>query len=155
MSVKIKDSITGDGKKLFDTLKEIKGLEVRVGFQSGKAMEEDGTDICDIAAWNELGTEHIPSRPFIRNSVDNHSDEINSFLTEKRNDLVNGVSARQVLNEIGVFQKDLIQAEIDNGSFEPNAEATIKKKGSSKPLIDTGRMRQSVNYVVQKKGKGS
>ena len=155
MSVKIKDRITGDGKKLFDKLKEIKELEARVGFQSGKATEEDGTDICDIAAWNELGNEHIPSRPFIRNSVDNHSDEINSFLMEKRNDLVNGASARQVLNEIGVFQKDLIQAEIVNGSFEPNAEATIKKKGSSKPLIDTGRMRQSVNYVVQKKGKGS
>ena len=155
MSVKIKDRITGDGKRLLDSMKELKELEVRVGFQSGKDTQEDGTDICDIAAWNELGTEHMPSRPFIRNSVDNHSDEINSFLMEKRNDLVNGASARKVLNEIGIFQKDLIQTEIVNGSFEPNAEATIKKKGSSKPLIDTGRMRQSVNYVVQKKGKGS
>ena len=153
MSVKIKDRITGDGKKLFDKLKEIKELEVRVGFQSGKAAEEDGTDICDIAAWNELGTENIPSRPFIRNSVDNHSDEINSFLMEKRNDLVHGASAKQVLNEIGLFQKNLIQSEIIDGSFEANAESTIKKKGSSRPLIDTGRMRQSVNYVVQKKGK--
>ena len=153
MSVKIKDRITGDGKRLLDSMKELKELEVRVGFQSGKDTQEDGTDICDIAAWNELGTENIPSRPFIRNSVDNHSDEINSFLMEKRNDLVHGASAKQVLNEIGLFQKNMIQSEIIDGSFEANAESTIKKKGSSRPLIDTGRMRQSVNYVVQKKGK--
>ena len=31
-------------------------------------------------------------------------------------------------------------------------EATIKRKGSDKPLIDTGTMRQSVHYVIEKKG---
>ena len=35
---------------------------------------------------------------------------------------------------------------------EPNAPSTIRKKGSDKPLIDTGRLRQSVNYVIKPKG---
>ena len=47
-----------------------------------------------------------------------------------------------------------MQDKITSGSFAPNAESTIKKKGSSKPLVDTGRMRKSVNYVIQKKGSG-
>jgi len=56
--------------------------------------------------------------------------------------------------EIGIFQKDLVQEKITNGSFAPNAPSTVMAKGSSKPLIDTGRMRQSVNYVIQQKGSG-
>lgn len=154
MSVNIRDRETPDGKKFKKMLQQLKELEVRVGFQAGEATEEDGTDVCDVAIYNEFGTDHIPERPFLRNSVDNNKSKINSFLKNTKKDLVSGKPAEQVLKEIGIFQKDLIQQEIGHGSFEPNAESTIKKKGSSKPLIDTGRMRQSVNYVVQKKGGG-
>ena len=154
MSVRITDTVTADGRKFQKMLKELAEKEVRVGFQHGKATEEDGTDICDIAAWNELGTVHIPARPFLRMSVDDNTSKIKSFLQEKRKDLVRGVSAEQVLKEIGIFQKDLIQEKITDGSFAPNAASTVKKKGSSKPLIDTGRMRQSVNYEIKQKGSG-
>lgn len=67
---------------------------------------------------------------------------------------MNGASAEQTLKDIGIFQKDLIQDKIEEGDFTPNAESTIRKKGSSKPLIDTGRMRQSVNYWIRQKGSG-
>jgi len=154
MGVKITDRITPEGRKFMQMLKELGELEVRVGFQHGKAHEEDGTDICDIAAWNELGTEHIPSRPFIRQSVDNNQDKINSFLQTRVKALAKGASAEDALKKIGVFQKRLMQNEIKSGDFVPNSEATIRKKKSSQPLIDTGRMRQSVNYVIQKKGSG-
>lgn len=154
MGVRVTDRITPDGVKFQKMLKELAEKEVRVGFQHGKATEEDGTDICDIAAWNELGTVHIPARPFLRQSVDDNLSKINSFLQEKKNDLVRGTSAEQILKEIGIFQKDLIQEKITNGSFAPNAPSTVKKKGSSKPLIDTGRMRQSVNYEIKVKGSG-
>ena len=154
MGVKVTDRMTADGKKLQEMLKVLAEKEVRVGFQAGKATEEDGTDICDIAVWNELGTVHIPARPFLRQSVDDNVSKINSFLQSKKKDLVRGVSAEQVLKEIGIFQKDLIQEKITEGNFAPNAESTVKKKGSSKPLIDTGRMRQSVNYEIKSKGSG-
>lgn len=154
MGAKVTDKVTADGRKFQQMLKELAELEVRVGFQAGKATEEDGTDICDIAVYNELGTEHIPARPFIRDSVDDNESEINSFLKGMKRDIVSGKSAESVLKKIGIFQKDLMQEKITSGSFTPNAPATIKKKGSSHPLIDSGRMRQSVNYVIQKKGSG-
>lgn len=154
MAVKVKDKMTAEGRKFQKVLKELSQLEVRIGFQKGKAFEEDGTDVCDVAAWNELGTVRSPSRPFLRKSVDENEAKINSFLQSTKAKLLNGASAEQILKEIGIFQKDLIQEKITEGSYVPNAPSTIERKGSSKPLIDTGRMRQSVNYVIQKKGSG-
>lgn len=154
MGASVSDRMTAEGRRFQKMLEELAEKEVRIGFQHGEATEEDGTDICDVAAWNELGTERMPSRPFLRKSVDENGERINSFLRSKKDDIVRGVPAERILNEIGIFQKDLIQEKITEGSFEPNKESTVRKKGSSKPLIDTGRMRQSVNYVIQKKGSG-
>jgi hypothetical protein len=149
------DRWTPEGLRLKAALKELDKLEVAVGFQAGSGADENGTDICDIAAWNELGTSRIPSRPFMRQSIDDHAGEINEFMQGMKDEIISGASAETVLNTVGVFQKDMIQQEITNGSFAPNAPATIAKKGSSHPLIDTGRMRQSVNYIVRAKGSGS
>lgn len=151
MAVKVTDRVTADGEKFKQTIEELKRLEVRIGIQQG-AGNEDGVDLVDIAMFNELGTVHIPSRPFLRDSVDAHGDEINSFLQGTKGNLLKGGSAETALKRIGVFQKGLIQKEIRDGDFEPNSPATIKRKGSDKPLIDTGRMRQSINYVIQEKG---
>ena len=154
IGIKIRDTVTADGKKFEKLLKELSDKEVRVGFQHGQATEEDGTDVCDVAMWNELGTENMPSRPFLRKSVDENESKIKEFLEGEVKALVNGADVEQILKEIGLFQKDLIQEKITEGSFASNADSTIQRKGSSKPLIDTGRMRQSVNYVIQKKGSG-
>lgn len=88
----------------------------------------------------------------MRDSVDNHAEQINAFLKNQMALLAKGqTTAEQMMKSIGVFQKGLVQAEIVDGDFEPNAPSTIKKKGSDKPLIDTGKMRQSVNFVIVKK----
>lgn len=153
MSVKITDRMTPEGEKFMRMLAELATKEVRIGFQRGQASESDGTDICDIAAWNELGTVNMPSRPFMRKSVDENEGKIKSFVKSMKKELVSGTSGEQILKKIGIFQKDLIQEKITEGDFAPNAASTVKKKGSSKPLIDTGRMRQSVNYVIKEKGE--
>lgn len=151
MSVNIRDTVTADGKKFEKMLQELKDKEVRIGIQQGES-NEDGVDLVDIAMFNELGTVHIPSRPFLRDSVDANADQINTFLQSLKQELLRGGSAEEVLKKIGVFQKGLIQEQIVSGNFVPNSEATIRKKGSDTPLVDTGRMRQSINYVIQQKG---
>ena len=137
MAVKVREKVTADGKKFQKMLEDLDKLEVRIGVQQG-AGSDNGVDLVDIAMFNELGTVHIPSRPFLRDSVDAHSSEINAFLQSMRMQLVKGGSAEDVLKKIG--------------DFVPNSPETIKRKGSDKPLIDTGRMRQSINYVIQEKG---
>lgn len=147
------DRLTPEGQKFFKEIDELIAKKVFVGFQAGRAAEEDGTDIATVAAWNELGTENIPSRPFLRMSVDENEDKINAMCAQQVKNLCNGGSAESVLKEVGAFGVSLVQEKIGNGSFAPNAPATIKAKGSDHPLIDSGRMRQSVHYVVKGKGE--
>lgn len=153
------DKITKDGARFRAEMNKLKKLQVRVGFQRGKVMAKnhDGndseTDLCDVAMFNELGTSTAPSRPFLRKSVDDNAEKINRFLKSQLQRIKNGdADAEGVLKAIGTFQKGLVQKTIRNGEFEPNAPSTISRKGSSKPLIDTGHMRQSVNFVICKKG---
>nr|DAN79986.1 MAG TPA: virion morphogenesis protein [Caudoviricetes sp.]DAO80758.1 MAG TPA: virion morphogenesis protein [Caudoviricetes sp.] len=152
MAVRITDNITADGRKLMREIEKLVSKEVCVGFKAGENSDDNGVDICNIAIWNELGTTRSPARPFMRKSVDENIDKINNFLKRTKRDILSGKSAEEVLKMIGIFQKDLIQEKITNGSFVPNTPYTIRKKGSDKPLIDTGRMRQSVNYVIKEKG---
>lgn len=147
------DRLTAEGERFYRQINELKSKKVFVGFQSGDAAEDNGTDVVDVAAYNELGTSRIPSRPFIRDSVDNHKDKISSFCKGQVRRLVTGATAEDCLKKIGVFGVSLIQEEITKGSFVQNSEPTIRKKGSSKPLIDTGRMRQSVKYVIKERGE--
>ncbi len=151
------DRLTPQGKKFYKELGKLKQLKVHVGYQSGETAvdengEPSGADLCEIAVYNELGTATIPSRPFMRDSVDKHADKINAFIKHQKNLFTKGlITAEQMLQSIGVFQKGLVQNEIVDGEFEPNAPSTIKRKGSDRPLIDTGKMRQSVNFVIKKK----
>ncbi len=146
------DGWTSEGKRIMRELDKLQELLVKVGFQDGQKYP-DGTMVVDVAAWNELGTVNMPSRPFMRDSVDENEEKIVKFLQAKAVDIIkNGKTAEQVLKEVGVFQKGIIQDTIVSGSFKPNSPATIAKKGSSKPLIDTGIMRNSVNFIIKKRG---
>ena len=58
------------------------------------------------------------------------------------------MDAETALNRTGLFLQREIQKEIDEKETPPNAPATIARKNSSKPLIDSGQMRQAVTYKV-------
>lgn len=153
------DRITPEGKKFFKEIEKLKKLQVRVGYQQGKEFYDDeGTkvDMLDVVMFNELGTARTPSRPFMRDSVDDNAGQITNFCKAQLKGIANGsTNAEMALKSIGAMQVGLVQKTIKDGDFAPNAPSTIAMKGSDKPLIDTGRMRQSVHYVVTDKKGGS
>lgn len=143
--------LTPEGKKYFQELQKLANLEIQVGFQAGEAKEDSGTDIVDIAVYNEYGSSDTPARPFLRQSFERHPDQLQAGCDMVNQTISNGGSAEEGLEKLGVMCKGLVQQEIVDGGFAPNKESTIKKKGSSQPLIDTGTMRQSVNYVIKQR----
>lgn len=148
-----RDRMTPDGIKLFKELEKLTELEVRIGYQAGQAVSDEGVDMCDIAMWNELGTVNTPSRPFLRQSVEgDNGTRAAAFMENQLGLVLQGGTAEDFYKRLGVFQKAQVQRTITSGQFVGNAPSTIKKKGSSRPLVDTSRMLQSVNYVVKKKG---
>lgn len=139
---------------------------VEVGFFS-EARYPDGTPVTAVAAWNEFGTEqggevHTPERPFLRNAAADFPEITRPILRE-------GLDPRTLVvdsplaSRVGLAQKGRIQQEITTLNDPPNAPITvqggwmrtktgklikIKGKKSSRPLIDTGFMRQSVTFRV-------
>lgn len=144
--------LTADGIRMVNALRKLSSAEIKIGFLESSGGYEDGTTVAQVAAWNEFGTEHSPSRPFMRQTLKDQREEITKFARDRAKGVVNGsMSAQMALNGIGSYVKGRMQAEIRDGEFEPNAPSTVAHKGSSKPLIDTGRMRQSIVYVITSK----
>lgn len=144
---------TAEGARIEKFIEELTSKQINVGFNEKSGSYEDGTTTAQVAAWNEYGTEHSPARPFMRQTIENNEDRITKFVNAKAGAAIrSGGSAAEVLNAIGAYTKGRMQKEIRDGEFEPNAPSTIARKGSSKPLIDSGRMRQSIVYVIKEKG---
>lgn len=130
-----------------------KRSHVNVGVLStaGTYASDDGpVNIADVATFNEFGTSAIPSRPFMAQAFDSNLESIKSFVSARFDELFSGkITTETGLKMIGVFFKGKVQETISKGDFAPNAPSTVAAKGSSHPLIDTGRLRQSINFEVK------
>lgn len=139
----------------FQELKRIaanlKSARVRVGFPKGSAGSyPDGTDVVDVALWNEFGTSRIPERPFFRTAIDKNQKKYIKWGRDLARKVLEGrVNVFRAMGLLGEEAKADIQMSITRWRTPANSEATIQMKGSSKPLIDTGQMRSSVTYKVE------
>lgn len=154
MSASVKDNDMGL-KRILSELKKFENYVVKAGILSGSG-EVDGVSIVEYATWNENGVAgkkgnwKIPPRPFIKGWADSNKAQIKSTMERLYSQVADGqITASMALDKLGVFAKSGIQSYIRRGNFAPNAPSTIKKKGSSQPLIDSGAMRNAVNYEVE------
>lgn len=153
--------------KLKDDLSKLNNNYVKVGFPDGKNPGSPGapgkvrkkkpkkpwdnmSEVARIAAWNEFGVpaKNIPSRPYFRNAIDGSREELKEFKKNVYAQVLQGkIIPHQALELIGLWMQNKIRESILKGSWTPNAERTIREKGSSKPLIDSGQMINSVTFV--------
>lgn len=125
---------------------------VEVGFFS--AIHD--TELMRYATQNEFGSneKRIPARPFLRSTLFVHRQDIIKFMDKLKTSVIFGESkADNYLDNIGLYVQRLVQKRIkDSMSWAvPNSPATIKRKGSSLPLVDTGRMRSSITYRIARR----
>lgn len=124
------------------------GGTVKVGFLE-KGTYPDGTSVPMVAAINEFGapSRGQPPRPFFRNMIQAKSGEwpkaIEGLL--KANDY----DTKRVLELTGAAIAGQLRQSIVDLVEPPLAPSTIARKKSSKPLVDTGHMLNSVSYEVE------
>lgn len=135
-------------KVILGRLEHLQGT-VKVGFFSDSGEEPNGVTVAEVATYNEYGTGRIPARPFMRQTVDAKQGDWANLAQNVEKRVVGGMGIHQGLELIGIKAKGDTQEMIDKGDFAPNAPATIRRKKSSHPLIDTGRMRASVSFKVE------
>jgi HK97 gp10 family phage protein len=125
-------------------LEKLKGRGVKVGVMGeGKVLE--------YAMYNEFGTRYAPARPFMGTTADRHRDGVMEYAGKMATGIEDGkYSADQALKLIGEWYQAKIQITIREAKSwaVPNAPETVIMKGSSSPLIDTGRLVQSIRYEV-------
>ena len=127
---------------------------VTVGVHGGSEPYKRGggqpATIPQIATFQEYGTKHIPSRSFIRSTFDEKKEEWVKLVTRLETSVSRGAISQDVLyNLLGIKIQSDIQTKIERLKTPPNSPLTIKLKGSANPLIDTGRMKNSITYEIK------
>lgn len=138
--------------KVLATLEGLDGLEGKVGwFES--AHYPGGTPVAYVATIHEFGTGRIPARPFMRPAVADYGGEWLDLIGQGvKASMMGGPSPAEVLELVMLQAAGNVAEKIQSlPPLDPKASAvTIKRKGHSKALIDTGQMFQSVTGKVER-----
>lgn len=142
----------GSYKEFLKRFKRTKGAGVTVGIHAeDNAPHEsgDGATLVEVAIYNEFGTANIPERPFLRTAISEEKKKVAKFISRRIGRAIEGKMPMELaLSQIGIKGQSLVRNKITRLKEPPNSPATIDKKGSSNPLIDTGLMRQSIAWKI-------
>lgn len=149
-------------KRILNEYKKLEKVQIDVGFPKGKANAYPGKTtktgkiikgmpVQTVAYWNNYGTSRIPARDFINFNAAELANVSKKMFNKMVYQITNGnfAAVTTIQNQLGNLAVGIIQDAITNLRNPPNAPSTIRIKGSSNPLIDTGHMRSSVTYVIK------
>lgn len=160
MVFRLKSQVTDKDMGYKRILQEIKVMQskpfVKVGIlkEHGKKGHKKGkgVTVLQVAVSNEYGTGKIPARSFVRSTYDENKRKWTEVTKRIKDQILLGkITALKGLKKIGVIIEEDIRKKIRTGDFAPNTAATIARKKSSKPLIDTGQLLQTIKSKVFKR----
>ena len=102
--------------------------------------DDAGMTVASLGAIHEFGL-GVPERSFIRAWYDNSKSEIEAILAAVHDEQGLQIAALQ----LEASMKNWVNA----GVPPPNAPATVARKGSSLPLVDTGILRAAIVATVK------
>ena len=153
MAVTVKIEGGDKYKKFLAKMSEIAG-GVKAGILNN-ATTTDGKSIAEYAVYNEFGTSRIPARPFMRTVAKSEPKKwVGTMVGHIRGRATDPAIWKQALGKAGEQMVKDIQNSIQNGSWTPNAPATVKAKARKgkvepdHPLMDTGEMFAAVKFEV-------
>ncbi|EGT79337.1 hypothetical protein [Haemophilus haemolyticus] len=151
MSSGVEVKINNKGlEKELELINKIGKASVKVGVQADAGVHsESGENLIDIGIWNEYGTAHIPSRPFIRQTFEDNQQAVAQYLGRVVANVAKGGDLVQELSKLGQWYQDKQKKTLTSYPWTPNAPSTRKRKKSSKPLVDTSQLVNSIRYKVE------
>jgi hypothetical protein len=115
-------------------------------------QEDAGLTLAMIAAVHEFGSpEHnIPERPFLREGIHRAIPKLNAVNVDSlRRVLLGKMTIEQAVDKLGAVAAGEVKRGFVEIEFMPLTADTVNRKGSTRPLIDTGSLRQSISYIVE------
>lgn len=142
-------SISASSKKsllqlVMDKLKAA-DIDYTIGLYEDSGTYEDGRTVAQVGYDNEYGVpaNNVPPRPFL---VPGGQKGFKKATEQAILAIANGYGEEIALARAAQVMKQSIQRYITELKEPPNSPYTIEKKGSSNPLIDTGKMRRSITF---------
>lgn len=167
MKISIKE--TNNTKQILRTLKEMGKSQINVGILGGEselsmiaAVHEFGCDIQvtdKMRGWfgangyplkKDTTVIRIPERSFLRAGYDENIDKIVEQV-EKQLPLVleNDVDVKFFMEGIGQQFASMIQRKLKDLKSPALSDMTVERKGSSNPLVDSGRLHGAIRHEVK------
>lgn len=149
--------------EFLNMLKELSTTHIEIGiFGDGKGGEQhkkgDPITVLGIATVHEFGLAIdlgrdgsivIPERSYLRSTFDNEKSNIINKCDKLLEKVISlELSVDVFFQVIGEYMVGLVQTTLTDLRDPPLSQSTIDQKGSSNPLIDTGRLRDSITYKV-------
>lgn len=150
-----------DIKQIIASAKALSENKVMVGVPSTEVGRKDGPASNAVIAYiHEHGSprQNIPPRPFLEPGVRNAEEAIVARLKHAA-DLAmagNKQGVIKALHGLGLVAQAAVRKKITDGPFIPLSPVTLAARAArgvkrTKPLLDTGALRQSINYVLRGK----
>ena len=120
---------------------------------AGDRHADSEATIVEIAALHEFGEGPIPERSFIRRVIVELEREILTLQAKLTAQVVQGrLTMERALHLVGAFVAGEVKKRIAEGTPipPPLAPATVKAKGSSRPLVDKGQLVGAVAWEVSR-----
>lgn len=91
----------------------------------------------------------IPERSFLRSTLQEQRKKLKSIQIKLSKKIIAGTTdTKKALGLIGEYLSDKVTQKIVSLTSPPNKAATIRRKNSSNPLIDTGQLKNAITYEV-------
>lgn len=149
-------------QKLLARANEIDQYHVRVGVLSsrGGAQPAAGTEkvtqsitLAELAAIHEFGSPKagIPERSFIRSTLMRRvRNELVDLCAKLAKQIISqGFDVKRAYGLLGSWASAEVKKTITTTDIPPPLNAqTIRQKGSSRPLVDTGQLLNSITYEI-------
>lgn len=162
MTVTVK-SVVDNSAALQKSLRKLEQAKVLVGIPAEKAPRDPAESQGPInnAALGYIHnfgipSANIPARPFMEPGIIAVKDRIVPYLESAGRAAVTGNAngVEKNLTAAGIVAASGIKSKIDAGPFVPLKPSTIaarKRRGrtGTKPLIDTGQLRNAITFVVR------
>ena len=141
--------------QLLNAFKKLAGSsnpEILIGVRSSAGDYPNGASVVLVASVNEFGSSdgHVPERSFLRSTLDENRTKYESDMGGALAKVILGKgNMRTELGKVGAMVVADVQRKITTLDTPANAPSTIRQKGSANPLIDTGRLRSSIDFEVK------
>lgn len=153
MSLKLKDVDHGyaDLERLINKIgKNRSAVVVGITEAEGGKQHSEEASISEIATIHEFGL-GVPERSWLRGWFDENRAWIQEEIKKATKAVLEGrLTEERALDLLGMKFVGSIKERISGGgALAPNSPETIRRKGSSVPLVDEGRFIGSITHEVR------